>query len=236
MKEKMSPREKKRLGLVIAIASVLLVAQNFFWFYTTGRPYIELLGNNPKKIYRAIPLPPAPSTTGTADIKTTSRANEDIETTSETVSETPVKTESLEESPNPEGIDNGLVSNENNGTPPKQEKSQQEHSHEDHLAESETSKALKAEVRADMQAATELLESSMAHLKDTMPLFVNELSTKSVEEQRTFLNQLKDGLSDSLPAEIQEFMSNNPEMLEKTWTTFLDMLTEAGYAVPEEVK
>ena len=231
MKQKMSPQEKKRLALVIAIASVLFVANNFLWFFTTGRPYIELLQNTPKKTYRAIP-----STTGTADIETTSRVSEDIETTFETVSETPVETESLEGSQTPEGIDNDLVSNEDNGTPPKGKKSRQEHSHEDHPAESATSKALEAEVRADMQAATELLESSMAQLKDTMPIFVDQLSKQSVEEQRQFLDQVKDGLFNSLPPEIQEYMSNNPDMLEKTWTTFLDMLTEAGYTIPEGVR
>ena len=235
MKPKMSPQEKNRLIMVIVCASLLIVAQNFVWYFTTGRPYVELLRNTPKKIYKPTLQPQSHSPAETEASGTSSELKVDIETSSDAKGNS-IEPESLEVSPNSQGTNDARESNEDDVVPPKQETSQHDHSHEDHPEESATSKALKAEVRADMQAATELLESSMAQLKDTMPLFVNELSKKSVEEQRTFLNQLKDGLFDSLPAETQEFMSNNPEMLEKTWTTFLDMLIEAGYAAPEGVR
>ena len=230
MKKKMSPQEKKRLLFVIVFAALLLVGVNGFWWFTTGRPYVELL-RTPQKIYVPIPLAPTPAAIGTQTVDTANTESPAL----------PGVSESLETSEKPESINDTAASVTDDKTPVTGITAEHNHSHEDHSAESEAIRTRIAESKALRQDARELLESSRAEVKENMPLFVNELNKLSVEDQRRLLTQIKDNYLDNffdmLPAEIRPEMREvmTPDIVETSWLTFLDLLVEAGYTPPEGI-
>ena len=226
MKTKMSPEEKNRLLIVISLALLSLVGVNSLWWFTTGRPYVELLRNTPKKTYSPTPgsTLDTPVRTETVDTQAaqpqgTAEERDAILGETETGSEAEPSTPDTATTPHTD-------------TQVSEDRSVEHgHSHPEGTAEDERIRALKAETDILTQEANELLESGLAQLKETMPFFASELKKLSIEEQRTLLRQIRDGLEGSLSAEEREMLT--PEILEQAWTTLFDMLAAEGYTPPE---
>ncbi len=62
-----------------------------------------------------------------------------------------------------------------------------------------------------------------------------EATRKLAEEakRKVFLNQVYRNLESSFPPELQTIVTENPELLDQAWKTFLDRLAEYGYTPPD---
>ena len=97
-------------------------------------------------------------------------------------------------------------------------------------------KAKKSEVDQALADGDALLSQARQTLNQAILILADHLKTLSPEEQRTFLNQIKSQMYNPLTPELQVLLETQPEIMEKGWQMYLDMLTEAGYTVPEGIR
>ncbi len=85
-------------------------------------------------------------------------------------------------------------------------------------------------IKAEMETA---LTQGRHTLNQAIPIIVNYLETLPPEEQKEFLKHMYRNLKSSFPPEVQTLVTENPELLEQGWEMTLDLLTEAGYTLPD---
>ena len=90
-------------------------------------------------------------------------------------------------------------------------------------------KAKKAEVDQALADGDAILSQARKTMNQAAPLLANHLNTLSTEGQRAFLNQIRTQMYSQSPPVVQELMDADPEVGEKAWQTFLDLLSENGY-------
>ena len=90
-------------------------------------------------------------------------------------------------------------------------------------------KAKKAEVDQSLAEGDAILSQARKTMNQAAPILANHLNTLSPEEQRAFLNQVRKQMYSQSPPVVQELMDADPEVGEKAWQTFLDLLSENGY-------
>ena len=96
------------------------------------------------------------------------------------------------------------------------------------------------EVKAEMEAARKtlaggeaLLERAQQSLDASIPIILEHLNSLSPQEQREFLDQVRNSLRSQLTPEVAALVDENPEILEQAWEEYFGMLIEAGYQPPE---
>lgn len=223
MKTKLSPEEKKRLAIVIAVTSLLILGVSAFWWFTTGRPYRELMRNAEQQIHT-----PTPDT----DVNTQPRHTE------AGTSETPGAADTVSEAESPSPINTDTA---DTAAPTKENSTASDPSHTGISAEDQMIQDLLEEGERRIKAADALLEStdrllenSDAVFEELIPRLAGELNAMSIEEQREFLKERRadlEILSNLTPPELRGMLP--PEELDRTWKAFLDALAKEGYTPPE---
>ena len=93
-------------------------------------------------------------------------------------------------------------------------------------------KEKKAEIDQIFREGEQISDQARSTMNQAAPILASHLNTLSREKQIEFLNQVRIQMnSQSLP-EVQQLMDNDPELKEKAWQVFLDLLRENGFDPP----
>lgn len=87
-----------------------------------------------------------------------------------------------------------------------------------------------AETDALLEESRAVVSDGKASLHQAGTLLANHLNSLSKEDQVAFLEETRKALMGEVPSDA------DPEIIEKSWQTYLDMLSDSGYVVPAEVK
>lgn len=80
-----------------------------------------------------------------------------------------------------------------------------------------------AEIRAE---ANEML-------KFAIPLLVEQLNAMSIDEQRSFLAELKATMTDYFPPTLKELADKDPKIAREGWQSFIAQLQDYGFEPPD---
>ena len=103
---------------------------------------------------------------------------------------------------------------------------------EDKTATESTTAQLEAEYAETEKLLREgeiIKQQAIETMNQAIPMVVDHLNTLSIEEQQAFLKQVRDQMISLAPPEVQKLYAQDPELKDKGYELFLEMLRENGW-------
>lgn len=183
----------------------------------------------PVTIYKTTPMPANPAIKKTTKVGTT----DNLVPVPTSASMEPDKTQDSSEVESAIVSESSVPDPEGEAMDASEKSENSEDAEEANAEEAERQAALQkrfAETDALLEEANTIVGDGKASLHQAGTALANFLTSLPREKQVTFLEETRRSLMSKLPSDADQ------EAIEKGWQMYLDMLSEAGYTVPAEVR